>query len=249
MEGAMADREELARCCLEVEQAGGNVLTFLKECGYVSTWGTWYRLQIEELGRKKDTVTGGRGENTMNRITLEQKKKAVQIAIDGGDVIGFLKKCGSKNPSAHWCVIKKNLKDADPEAWAKLEASAKKDSVQTEKPVTCCAPSTREGVEVPEEVPEDEPEKPEVVLTIKSEDLNRVIGEIPHVSSITKPVNYDGFEVMALKSQDTGFRFNSDPRYGMMTWNTVSGDEVSLTAEEWHKLAEELPKALKIFGI
>lgn len=239
----MADREELARCCLEVEQAGGNVLTFLKECGCVSTWGTWYRLQIEQLGRKKDTATGGRGEDTMGKITLEQKKKAVAIAMEGGDVLGFLKKCGSKNPSAHWYAIKKNLKEADPMGWELLSR------VKEDKPVTCCAPSTREGVEVPDEVPEEEPEKPEVVLTIKSEDLTRAIEKTPHVSSITNPVNYDGFEVMALKSPDTGFRFTSDPRYGMMTWNTVSGDEVSLTAEEWHKLAAELPKALNIFGI
>lgn len=234
----MADREELARCCLEVEQAGGNVLTFLKECGYVSTWGTWYRLQIEELGRKKDTVTGGRGENTMNRITLEQKKKAVQIGIDGGDVIGFLKKCGSKNPSAHWCVIKKNLKDADPEAWAKLEASAKKDSVQTEKPVTCCAPSTREGVEVPDDVPEEEPEKPEVVLTIKSEDLTRV-------SSITKPVNYDGFEIPGLKTDYGRFQVSNN---GYLFFG-ADQDELEMPLEIWRKFAEDLPRVMAILGI
>lgn len=234
----MADREELARCCLEVEQAGGNVLTFLKECGYVSTWGTWYRLQIEELGRKKDTVTGGRGENTMNRITLEQKKKAVQIGIDGGDVIGFLKKCGSKNPSAHWCVIKKNLKDADPEAWAKLEASAQKDSVQTEKPVTCCAPSTREGVEVPDDVPEEEPEKPEVVLTIKSEDLTRV-------SSITKPVNYDGFEITGLKTDYGRFQVSNN---GYLFFG-ADKDELEMPLEIWRKFAKDLPRVMAILGI
>ena len=240
----MADREELARCCLEVEQAGGNVLTFLKECGYVSTWGTWYRLQIEELGRKKDTVTGGRGENTMNRITLEQKKKAVQIGIDGGDVIGFLKKCGSKNPSAHWCVIKKNLKDADPEAWAKLEASAKKDSVQTEKPVTCCAPSTREGVEVPEEVPEEKVEIPAKEPMTTEEAFNSLADGL---AKITRPTILENFDVMALRSVGTGFRFTYE--FGLMTWKTPGGDEVSFTPETWRALVDELPRVMKIFGI
>jgi hypothetical protein len=236
----MVDREELARCCLEVEQAGGNVLTFLKECGYVSTWGTWYRLQIEELGRKKDTVTGGRGENTMNRITLEQKKKAVQIGIDGGDVIGFLKKCGSKNPSAHWCVIKKNLKDADPEAWAKLEASAKKDSVQTEKPVTCCAPSTREGVEVPEDVPEIPAKEP-----MTTEEAFNSLAD--GLAKITRPTILENFDVMALRSVGTGFRFTYE--FGLMTWKTPGGDEVSFTPETWRALVDELPRVMKIFGI
>jgi hypothetical protein len=216
------------------------VLTFLKECGYVSTWGTWYRLQIEELGRKKDTVTGGRGENTMNRITLEQKKKAVQIGIDGGDVIGFLKKCGSKNPSAHWCVIKKNLKDADPEAWAKLEASAKKDSVQTEKPVTCCAPSTREGVEVPEDVPEIPAKEP-----MTTEEAFNSLAD--GLAKITRPTILENFDVMALRSVGTGFRFTYE--FGLMTWKTPGGDEVSFTPETWRALVDELPRVMKIFGI
>lgn len=240
----MADREELARCCLEVEQAGGNVLTFLKECGYVSTWGTWYRLQIEELGRKKDTVTGGRGENTMNRITLEQKKKAVQIGIDGGDVIGFLKKCGSKNPSAHWCVIKKNLKDADPEAWAKLEASAQKDSVQTDTPVTCCAPSTLEGVEVPDEVPEEKAEIP-AKEPMTTEEAFNAVGDA--LKKITKPVNYDGFNVMSLESRSTGFKYMSE--HGVMVWTHPGMNEISMTAEAWRALVDEIPRVLNIFGI
>ena len=238
----MADREELARCCLEVEQAGGNVLTFLKECGHVSTWGTWYRLQIEQLGRKKDTVTGGRGENTMNRITLEQKKKAVQIGIDGGDVIGFLKKCGSKNPSAHWCVIKKNLKDADPEAWAKLEASAKKDSVQTEKAVTCCAPSTREGVEVPEEVPEEKAEIP-AKESVTTEEAFTAVGDM--LKRITKPVNYDGFEITGLKTDYGRFQVSNN---GCLFFG-ADQDELEMPVEIWRKFAEDLPRVMAILGI
>lgn len=228
----MADREELARCCLEVEQAGGNVLTFLKECGYVSTWGTWYRLQIEQLGRKKELVAGGRGEDTMGKITLEQKKKAVAIAMEGGDVLGFLKKCGSKNPSAHWYVIKKNLKEADPMGWELLSR------VKEDKPVTCCAPSTREGVEVPDDVPEEEPEKPEVVLTIKSEDLTRV-------SSITKPVNYDGFEITGLKTDYGRFQVSNN---GYLFFG-ADQDELEMPLEIWRKFAEDLPRVMVILGI
>ena len=48
------------------------------------------------------------------KITLEQKKKAVEIALDGGDPRDYLKACGSKNPDAHWYYIKNKLKDTDP---------------------------------------------------------------------------------------------------------------------------------------
>lgn len=245
------DRKELARSCARIDAAGGSVREFLKGLGFISPWGTWFRLQKEELGRKDHQITDGRGNDEMKKVTLEQKKKAVDIALSGGNPLDYLKEIGSKQPAALWYAIKKVLKEADPEKYGKLPARANAAEPEVWKPkaepvTTCCAPSTMEGVEVPDELPEeDEPVKPEVVLTINREDLTRVFDETPHV--IMRPVNYDGFEVMALKSPDTGFRFQSDPRYGVMTWNTVSGDEVSLTAEEWHKLADELPKVLQIF--
>lgn len=244
------NREELARKCARIEKAGGSVREYLGTLGFISPWGTWFRLQKEELGRKDHQITEGKGAEEMRKVTLEDRKKAVEIALSGGNPLKFLKECGVANPSASWAYIKKTLKEVDPEKYARLPSRANAAEPECWKPkeavTTCCAPSRPSGVEVPDEWPEEEPK---VVLTIKSEDLTRVIDETPHVSSITKPVNYDGFDVMALKSPDTGFRFTSDPRYGMMTWNTVSGDEVSLTAEEWHKLAAELPKALQIFGI
>lgn len=267
------DREALARKCARIEKAGGSVREYLGTLGFISPWGTWFRLQKEELGRKDYQITDGKGVEEMRKVTLEDKKKAVEIAMSGGNPLKFLKECGVANPSASWAYIKKTLKEVDPEKYARLPSRANAAEPECWKPkeavTTCCAPARPSGVEVPDEWPEEEPaedipadalgrsaeilekaqEQPEVVLTIKSEDLTREIDETPHVSSITKPVNYDGFDVMALKSPDTGFRFTSDPRYGMMTWNTVSGDEVSLTAEEWHKLAAELPKALQIFGI
>ena len=245
------NREDLAEQCRGIERDGLSVLVYLRFRGCISPWGTWFRLQKEELGRKDWQITDGKGQEGMKKITLENKKKAVEIALCGGNPLEYLKSIGSANPSASWYYIKKSLQEADPGKYALLTgAKPETEEKKEENEMTCCAPSTRKGVEVPDEVPkEEDPVKPEVVLTIKSEDLTRAIDETPHASSITKPVNYDGFEVMALKSPDTGFRFVSDPRYGMMTWNTVSGDEVSLTAEEWHKMADELPKALQIFGI
>ena len=236
------DREALARKCARIEKAGGSVREYLGTLGFISPWGTWFRLQKEELGRKNYQITDGKGVEEMRKVTLDDKKKAVEIALSGGNPLKYLKEIGCGNPSASWAYIKKTLKEVAPEKYARLPSRA--NAAEPE----CWKPKAGD----PEIMPVNangEPVRPEVVLTIKSEDLTREIDETPHVSSITKPVNYDGFEVMALKSPATGFRFTSDPRYGVMTWNTVSGDEVSLTAEEWHKLAAELPKALQIFGI
>jgi len=114
------DRSVLAQECVEVERAGGSVRDYLRERGFISPWGTWYRLQKEELHRKEHEITYGR-ENTMaTRVSLEQKKKAVQIALDGGNPFDFLRDCGSKEPAGLWWTIKQNLKKVDPDTYAKL---------------------------------------------------------------------------------------------------------------------------------
>lgn len=266
------DREALARKCARIEKAGGNVREYLSGLGFISPWGTWFRLQKEELGRKDHQITDGKGAEELKKVTLEDKKKAVEIALGGGNPLKFLKEIGCGNPSASWGYIKKTLKEVDPEKYARLpsRANAAEPECWKPKPVTtCCAPAAPSGVEVPDEWPKEEPAEdiPADALGRSAEILEKAQENVMEIagrdedgvylamkdkkasSDITKPVNYDGFEVMALKSPGTGFRFTSDPRYGMMTWNTVSGDEVSLTAEEWHNLAAELPKVLQIFGI
>ena len=244
------DREALARKCARIEKAGGSVREYLGALGFISPWGTWFRLQKEELRRKDYQITEGKGVEEMRKVTLEDKKKAVEIALSGGNPLKYLKEIGCGNPSASWAYIKKTLKEVDPEKYARLPSRANAAEPECWKPkeavTTCCAPARPSGVEVPEELPEEHLEMPAADLTTPAEKL---ISTDDIQDSVWKPVNYDGFEVMALKSPDTGFRFASDPRYGMMTWNTISGDEVSLTAEEWRKLAAELPKVLQIFGI
>ncbi len=53
-------------------------------------------------------------------ITLDQKKKAVDIALAGGNPLTFLAECGSANPGNMWWTIKQNLKEVDPEKYEKL---------------------------------------------------------------------------------------------------------------------------------
>lgn len=230
------NRKELALKCVRIEAEGGSVREFLKDLGFVSPWGTWFRLQKEDLGRKDYQITDGRGDK-MRKVTLEQKKKAVDIALSGGNPLAYLKEIGSKQPSALWYAIKKALKEADPEKYGLLEKSA------AEPVTTCCAPARPSGVEVPDKLPE-ESEGYQRVADVAREMLEEI-----ETAKDAKPVIYGGFEVMALKSPETGFKFTSNPTHGMMTWNTVSGDHVCLTAKEWHKLADDLPRVLQIFGI
>ena len=65
-------------------------------------------------------------EKKMNRtFTDEQREKAVQIAIAGGDPFEYLRECGSKGPTGLWQQIKKRLKEEDPDTYAMLPAKYK----------------------------------------------------------------------------------------------------------------------------
>ena len=237
----MTDRRQLVKECVEIEKLGGSVREFLACRGFISPWGTWFRLQREELGRDRYHITDGKGGKDMRKLTLEDKKKAVEIALAGGNPLKFLKEAGAGNPSASWNYIKKILKEKDPEAYDRLTQETE-EIPAADKGVTV----TLVGQDAVNSYYSDGSVAKRTDVTIRQEDLEKIE---PVGSTIAKPVNYDGFDVMAVKSPETGFRFEHDPRLGLMTWRTIEGDEVTKTPEEWHRMAEELPKVLQIFGI
>ena len=117
------------------------------------------------------------------KITLEQKKKAVEIALGGGDPRDYLKACGSKNPDAHWYYIKNKLKDTDPGTYYALIG-----------PVGTLA-AKLDGFE-PVSVPKSD-QKPEEDLVDKAlpegEDLEKVeaVGEYPAAEEENAPQKAD----------------------------------------------------------
>lgn len=70
-----------------------------------------------------------------------------------------------------------------------------------------------------------------------------------HLRKVTKPVNYDGFDVAAIKG-DFG-------RYGRDTFNgteyfdfeTNDGDEISMPVDAWKGLLKEVVRAAAILGV
>lgn len=132
------DRELLAQECLEIEKRGGDVLGYLKERGCISPWGTWHRLQKEQLGRKNYQITKGKGEKNMARpmLTDEDRREAVRIAIEGGNPYEFMRSKGIKCPEASWHWTKKLLKENDPDTFAKLPKQLPKTAKTPETPET-----------------------------------------------------------------------------------------------------------------
>ena len=206
---------------------------------------------IDDHYRKKE-------EKEVHKITLAQKKKAVDIAIGGGNPLNYLEECGSSNPSAHWHYIRKTLKEKDPEKYAQIPGAAEKkyelkDDLKDEAPddeeeddrmtvTTCCAPSTREGVEVPDELLEEEPEN---LIGQSAEIIEK---RKDSMKDERKPVNYDGYEVSAIRSEALG-EFYFDRKFNSLDWRTAEGEEIGMSPDGWRRLMNELPKIMGILGI
>ena len=92
-------------------------------------WGAKFFHTYSCLQKYREQMTDKRRAGTM-KITLEHKKKAVEIAAGGGNPLEYLRWLGCKNPSAVWSNIKMKLRGADPETYAKLPDLRKKKEAQ-----------------------------------------------------------------------------------------------------------------------
>ena len=121
---------------LDAVSDGRDVYDYLRDMGYTDPKDTLRRLRIKAKKEAPKLYTkmekaglldmrkghSGKGVDKMsqNKLTREQKGKAVDIAIQGGDPLVYLKKCGAKNPSAAWWYIKKTLATKNPKLLEKI---------------------------------------------------------------------------------------------------------------------------------
>lgn len=218
------DRAQLAKECLRVERAGGSVREFLREAGFISPWGTWWRLQKEELGRNDLQITDGKGGGAnVKKVTLEDKKKAVEIAIVGGNPIPYLKECGSRNPEALWSMIRRNVKEKDPELYAKIPAR-----VGGRKKEETTMAEAMEGMQE------------------AAETFFGACGEMG-LDMKKGPASCEGFEVTGLKTEYGRFSVSSN---GYLLFSGPDpADDLEMPAETWLRFAGDLPRVLEILGI
>lgn len=163
-----------------------------------------------------------------HRLTRDQKQKAVEIALQGGDYMAYLKLAGAKNPSAAWWYIKATLEKADPEKYKELMKV-----MEENRPV----------VEIAEKLP------PEAVAEVPEEDggIALIPAEVNFIRKEDfkpKPVlEYKVTEIMT----DLG-AFKKDSRDGLIYWTTEEGEKVILTHREWNRLAESIPQIIEVLG-
>ena len=257
------DRLEVLKGMMEAVSEGKNAYDYLKNMGYADPKDTLRRLRITakeeapKIYRKMDKLGlldlrkghSGKGVDRMsqNKLTREQKEKAVELALNGGDYLEHLKECGAKNPSAAWWYIRKTLGKSNPEL---LEEINKK---------------TGEGAEV--EVAEKLPEEATITgeekeqldeLTRDGMPLDEAMESIANVEA-PQPMKFEGMKVTAVE-QD-GFQIQREGKNGeKITVNWPLGKDAeeitlifkqmtTLGVNDWKKFMKIMPKAMRILGV
>jgi len=187
----------------------------------------------------------------MHKVTLEEKKKAVQIALDGGNPLPYLKKIGSRNPSSSWRAIRDAAVRQDPEMETKLPATFRAEEKKPEAVVETAKT-------IPEQVPVVKVQGPIKVLEDRQGDVSvelvqdqRIRQEYRTEQELKKmaagPELIDGIE--PLQAASLWSRVLEDGTFtkvkgiGMLLRGV--NYQILLSAYDWFKLTEEILMAIR----
>ena len=165
-------------------------------------------------------------------LTQKQKNEAVEIAIQGGSPIEYLKKCGLKNPYCAWGCIKKSLEKNEPGKYAKLISVSADKPAKVEKVGKVPEPAWSNAGLTAADV-EAEIRRTDLVLQ-GGVDYQMKVDE---ATVIRKPYKVTGLET------DFG-RFTIGTVEGVLRFQASGESEISMVAEDWHKMADVLPEIL-----
>jgi hypothetical protein len=219
------NRHQLALECVKIEKTGGSVRDFLRQQGCISPWGTWYRLQREELGRTDAQITEGKGDESMKQIRLtdDQKAQAVKIAIAGGDPRNYLRDCGSKAPDVMWQSIRAKIMAEDPETYEKLPKRIPRVGKKKQEVELVYDPS------IAEEYRQEQ-----------AEDAGRKEPE---------PGNVPDLKLKAIAAEGIAGRWTTDGKMIRLRNSETNDSIADMTPLEWEAAAAELPEVLRLFGM
>ena len=222
--------------------------------------------KTEETEERKEDMRG-------KPILEENNQKAIEMALDGKDPIAYLKECGAKNPYGNWGYIKMKLQKQDQEKFKQLmEAERKRkgkaavvekadklpEAAGPHRPNN--VPPQPEGVQIqiPPKKPEpldggewekaaDDAEKAakeiskaslNMKITARTKDIEKVIG---------RPLKSLEYKVIGIETKLGKFQY--DAASDQMRWMPRgTAVVVMMPAEDWAKMAEDMPEIMKAIG-
>ena len=209
----------------------------------------------------------------MKKVTLEQKKEAVRIAIKGGDPVNYLRVCGSRDPGQMWAMIRAKLRKDNPEIFLKLpkpEVKQKEEApeqYQVVKTANGMMHNINRNPPPPQQPPEQVPTvKVDGAIRIETPEAKKVeVVEAPELKMgpIPKPIknidvpplkpglrglNNSDFTVSAIKHPQLG-EFYYDQKFNSVDWRSPEGEEISLHPAMWKELYMIIPDVMGILGV
>ena len=178
-----------------------------------------------------------RRQNKVKQVmSAEQKKEAVRIAMEGGDPLEYVKKCGSTNPEKLWSHIRGTLKQKDPETYAKLpdrRENRKEETKKAEKVELVYDP------DIAEEYRREQEQKK------ANEKAER--DEILRVAEEDEKKRWDLWHTSAVWNEELG-EFYYDRKYRTIDWRHPAGEEISIPVGDWRKLFNVIPQIIHVLG-
>lgn len=203
-------------------------------------WCSWSCLRQSEKEGKLD----------MKKLTLENKKEAVRIALAGGNPLEFIRMCGISNAAEAWGKIKNNLKEKDQKTWEKLPKRLPNPVMDRKKEKTEEAPAdevTKAAME--------HPERPIVQIDgrVVCENMQEQMNKEYSQKMAEKPkrnhtlLRNSNYIVSAIR---TGLgEFYYDKKFDRLDWRTSEGEEVSMSPSSWFTLYEMIPEIMGILEV
>ena len=283
------NRVQVLEEMMDAVSDGRDVYDYLRDMGYTDPKDTLRKLRITAkkeapeiyqrmeqnglLDMRKGHSGKGVDKMSQNKLTREQKGKAVDIAIQGGDPLEYLKKCGAKNPSAAWWYIKKTLATKNPKLLEKIpekigtvldenglatplaEVAEKlpEEATITGEEKEQLDELTRDGMPLDEAMEEvkERLKGARVKLGEKHKTIGDAFEELAQglqerMNQTKKPVNYDGFEIMCIKGEFGEYR--TDGR----KFNFANAPKImyfEMNKEDLAAFLDEIRRAAQILGV
>ena len=161
----------------------------------------------------------------------ERDQKAVDIALEGGSPVAFLKAQGSKNPGAAWYNIKLKVKQGDVETYNKIQAARQK---KPEPTLADAMTGMKDAADT---------------FFGQCEDMGLKLDKQEELK-VFQPVKYDGMTVREIEGGFGRYRRSDvhDSTYIDFEY-TEGADVISLTDKQWRSFMEELIHAAEILGV
>ena len=202
---------------------------------------SWKCLRAFEKGIRSETSKMNLG---------EKRRKAVDIALEGGDPVEYFRQLGHKNPTAAWSSLKAQLREKEPETYNRLPQVDRRKKEQKPKTAADAMAGMKKAADNFFGSVLKDAETPEAAKDLKATIEARTEWKPVQEPKITKPVGYDGFTVREVEGDFARYRRSDVSEKTYVDVEIADGcDTLSYTVEQWRNIKREFSRAAVILGV